>query len=40
MFEGAVDLLKGDLPKEHSSGANGSASCEFGLWKKLAMEFD
>lgn len=40
MFEGAVDLLMGDLPPEHSGGANGSASCEFGFWHKLAMEFD
>lgn len=40
MFEEAVDLLKGELPAEHSSGSNGSASCEFGFWHKLAMEFD
>lgn len=40
MFEDAVDLLNGELPKEHASGANGGASCEFGLWHKLAMEFD
>lgn len=40
MFEGAVDLLNGDLPAEHSCGTNGYAGCEFGLWHKLAMEFD
>lgn len=35
MFQDAVDLLNGDLPKAHSGGANGSASCEFGIWYKL-----
>lgn len=40
MFVKAVDLLKGELPPHHSNGANGSASCEFGLWHKVAMEFD
>ncbi len=40
MFQDAVDLLNGDLPQEHAKGANGGASCEFGLWHKLAMEFD
>lgn len=33
VFQDAVDLLNGKLPKEHSM-------CEFGLWHKLAMEFD
>lgn len=33
IFTEAVDLLKGKLPKEHST-------CEFGIWYKLAMEFD
>lgn len=40
MFRDAVQLLKGDLPKEHRSHINGEAQCEFGLWHKLAMEFD
>lgn len=40
MFENAVDLLKGELPAEHSRGANGSAFCEFGVWKRMALEFD
>jgi hypothetical protein len=40
MFEGAVDLLNSDVPAGHSSGSNGSFSCEFGLWHKLATEFD
>jgi len=40
MFGEAVDLLGSDLPKEHSGGANGGASCEFGLWHRLATEFD
>ncbi len=40
MFVEAVELLKGDLPSEHSYGRNGSAMCEFGTWHKLAMEFD
>ena len=40
MFEQAVGLLKGPLPKEHAGGSEGRAGCEFGLWHKLAMEFD
>jgi CRISPR/Cas system-associated exonuclease Cas4 (RecB family) len=40
MFRDAVDLLRGELPKEHGIYANGSATCEFGLWHNLAMEFD
>ena len=33
IFQDAIDLLRSKLPKEHST-------CEFGLWHKLAMEFD
>jgi hypothetical protein len=40
MLEEAVDLLKGKLPPEHAGGINGQTSCEFGLWQKLAREFD
>lgn len=39
-FRDAVDLLNGDLPRVHAGGTNGSASCEFGIWHKLAREFD
>jgi hypothetical protein len=40
MFQDAVLLLKGAIPKSHGWGVNGEARCEFGLWHKLAMEFD
>lgn len=40
MFREVVDLLRGEMPREHAGGANGGAGCEFGVWHKLAMEFN
>jgi len=35
LFESALDTLKSPLPQEHARNF-----CEFGVWHKLAMEFD
>lgn len=35
LFQDAVDILKSAMPKEHTAGA-----CEFGVWYRLAREFD
>lgn len=35
LFEGAVELLRGDMPKEHKLGA-----CEYAKWHELVAEFD